>query len=128
MTFPKSSNIGRITVLRPRKPLAVEVKSRIAEAFGVAVPTPTAPEASTIKGVLSLSPVSSLTLKEAPVPRLVTIKGTAADEAPAWASLKTLPVLAALFPDRLISAKLPVKPVEIEETYTPFPEVKELAL
>lgn len=39
-----------------------------------------------------------------------------------------MPVFEAFDPDKTNSAKFPVKPVEVDERYNPFPEVKELAL
>ena len=89
---------------------------------------PTLPEASITKGVESLSPVSSLTLNDNPVPKLVIIKGTAAEDVPVWAILTTFPVFEAFEPDKTNSARFPVNPVEVEDKYRPFPEVKELAL
>jgi hypothetical protein len=95
---------------------------------GEVVPMPTLPEASMIKGVVSLSPVSSLTLKEAPVPKLVIMATVPAFDAPVEDAFQIVPVLAALLPVREISSKTPVKAVAAEVTFNPFPEVKLLAV
>ena len=95
---------------------------------GLAVPMPTLPEASMRKGVVSVSPVSSLTLNEvedAP-PKLVTIKAVVAFNVPELVIRKRFPVLAALEPERVISKRLPVKAVADEEISRASPDVNEL--
>ena len=92
-------------------------------ADGPVVPMPTLPEASTTTGVVSVSVPSSLTRSDRPVPALVIIRGTAALATPETVDLNSVPVLAALFPESVISCIVPVKPVAEELKDKSFPEV-----
>src|SRR3989338_5619079 len=96
---------------------------------GVAVPTPTFPAPSMTNGVVSLA--TSLTRKaRLPVPVALCwmVREVLALLVPELVRVRRLPVLAALEPERGMSARLPVKAVALDAMEKALPEVRESAV